>query len=266
MSEVTGTVRLPIWNHRMAWIGRDSAAHPVPAPCCVQGCHHQSDQTAQGPSSLDLNTSFSFKPFPLVLSLCSESVPSRTRLLQWGLPRAFSSPDWLSPAPSACLHRRGAAALWAPSRPSSGPTPTSPHSSCAGGPNEGPCSLVGFVFIAEVYKMGCERTDCTCLFTVTFLNFFFFCLWYMEERWRKFCCLPHFLLVMSSRDYNWWALKCLSDIWNLFNYNWTWLPYIFLIDVLLSRLEGLLWSSARYFCIKPTALTGSQWRNVYYLW
>jgi len=35
-----------------------------------------------------------------------------TRRLQCGFLAVFSSPGWRSPAPSACLHRRGAPALW----------------------------------------------------------------------------------------------------------------------------------------------------------
>ena len=37
------------------------------------------------------------------------------------------SPDWTSLAPSACLHRRGAPALWPSLWPSSESSPTAPH-------------------------------------------------------------------------------------------------------------------------------------------
>ena len=60
-------------------------------------------------------------------------LPSSTGRLQWGLPRAFSSPGWTSPATSTFLHRRGAPALWA----SSGPAPTALQAFCAGGPRPG---------------------------------------------------------------------------------------------------------------------------------
>jgi len=33
-------------NHRMAWVGKDHNAHPVPIPCYVQG-HQPADQAAQ---------------------------------------------------------------------------------------------------------------------------------------------------------------------------------------------------------------------------
>ena len=33
---------------RMAWVGKDLKAHPVPTHCCGQGCHPAA-QAAQGP-------------------------------------------------------------------------------------------------------------------------------------------------------------------------------------------------------------------------
>jgi len=63
--------------------------------------------------------SFSLKPFALAISLSHSEkswflptvckLPSSTGRPQWGLPRAFF-PGWKIPAPSACLHRRGALA------------------------------------------------------------------------------------------------------------------------------------------------------------
>jgi len=50
---------------------------------------------------------------------------------QWGLPTTFSFPGWTSPAPSACIHRRGAPALC--------PSPTVPHHSSTEGSRSG-CS------------------------------------------------------------------------------------------------------------------------------
>ena len=80
-------------------------------------------------SNLNL-TSFSLKPFPLVLSLPTHEkswfppvyeLPLNVGRLYWSLHAAFSSPDWISPSLSACLHRKDTPALWSSSWPSSGP-------------------------------------------------------------------------------------------------------------------------------------------------
>ena len=66
-------------------------------------------------------------------------LPSSTGKPQWGLPSAFSSPDWRSLAPSACLYRRDAPALWPSSWPSPVPVSKVLHLSWAGAPRSG-CS------------------------------------------------------------------------------------------------------------------------------
>ena len=71
--------------------------------------------------------------FSRVLSCSSvHEIASSTGRLQWVLFGAHSSPGWISPVPSIFLHRRGAPALLSSSWPSSGPTPTALHPSCAG--------------------------------------------------------------------------------------------------------------------------------------
>ena len=57
-----------------------------------------------------------------------------TGRLQWGFTRAFSSPSWTFPAPSAFLHRRCVPALWSSLWPSFGVTPTALHHPCPRGP------------------------------------------------------------------------------------------------------------------------------------
>ena len=96
----------------MAWAGKDLKTHPIPVPCCGQGCHHQL-MLPRAPSNLVLNTSTDGAP---TASLgCNEVSPE---------------PSLLQPSSSVCLHRRGAPALWS-SWYSSGPVPTVPHVSCA---------------------------------------------------------------------------------------------------------------------------------------
>mgnify|MGYP001855329352 CR=1 FL=1 len=128
-------------------------AHPVPTPCCGQGCH-PSAQAAQGPiqpglehfqvrdtlsfsgqlchcltallvknfflkSNLNL-PSFTLKPLPLVLSVLDHVQSwSPSSFKYWKAvvrsSGAFSSPYWTSPAFSIFPHRRGAPHLWASS-------------------------------------------------------------------------------------------------------------------------------------------------------
>jgi len=61
-------------------------------------------------------------------------LPSNTWRPWWGFSEASSSPSWTSKAPLTLLHKTGAPALWSSLWPSSGPAPTAPHPSWAGGP------------------------------------------------------------------------------------------------------------------------------------
>lgn len=152
-------------KHAMIWIGRSSHSYPLPwvgipsirsdssGPCHVWSCalpgmehpqllwaiysapHHHCRK--EFPRSISPNpTPFQFKS---ITTTCIMTTCSCQKLFssffvvlerpQWGPPGAFCSPGRIAPAVSACLHRRGAPALWLSSWPSSWPVLTGPGAS-----------------------------------------------------------------------------------------------------------------------------------------
>ena len=81
----------------MGWAGRNLKAHPVPTPCCRQGCHPPA-QVAQGPTQPTLEHLQGWGTTASSLIHTSLSLQATPLLLQPGIRLAFWAPSahcWL---------------------------------------------------------------------------------------------------------------------------------------------------------------------------